>query len=118
MKCLEKEIPTTINVERFVTSKFIFLEGEHRSTNSRMSVSLENLVRFQSKNANLVGTSNNDCLDAKGGNDKMEGLEGNDKLNGGDGKDLLSGGNGNDELTGGKGAEKYDKVLMLNPGYL
>ena len=49
--------------------------------------------------ANLIGSSQNDCMNCKGGNDKISGLAGNDKLNRTDGKDLLRGSNGDDKIV-------------------
>lgn len=70
---------------------------------------------------NVMGTSQNDCLNGKDGNDRMAGLAGNDKLNGGEGKDALVGSDGNDELTGGPGPDTFscspgtDKITDFKP---
>lgn len=44
----------------------------------------------------LVGTAQDDVIEALGGDDTVEGLAGNDTLNGGAGNDTLKGGLGND----------------------
>jgi Ca2+-binding RTX toxin-like protein len=51
----------------------------------------------------LVGTMDNDLLEAHGGNDTLFGADGDDTLAGGDGNDELDGGQGANELRGGKG---------------
>ncbi|MDG1286985.1 MAG: calcium-binding protein [Rickettsiales bacterium] len=62
----------------------------------------------------LVGTTDDDVIDALGGNDSVTGLagldsfiggDGNDTLDGGDGADTLNGGAGNDSLIGGDGID-------------
>ena len=73
------------------------------------------------KGETLLGTLNDDIIDAMGGDDVVIGLSGDDILNGGDGidfilgglgKDIISGGNGIDALKGGEG----DDIVIGNKG--
>ncbi|MEW6141284.1 MAG: calcium-binding protein, partial [Thermodesulfobacteriota bacterium] len=64
----------------------------------------------------LVGTAEDDAIDALGGNDTVIGRAGGDTLNGGAGNDILigeagsdtlNGGSGDDKLSGGPGSDTY-----------
>ncbi|MEW6141402.1 MAG: calcium-binding protein, partial [Thermodesulfobacteriota bacterium] len=64
----------------------------------------------------LVGTAEDDTIDALGGNDTVIGQAGSDTLNGGAGNDILigeagsdtlNGGTGDDRLSGGPGSDRY-----------
>ena len=50
-----------------------------------VSNSLSSACIIDDENENLIGTSQDDCINGKGGKDKIASLAGNDKLNGGDG---------------------------------
>jgi Ca2+-binding RTX toxin-like protein len=55
----------------------------------------------------LLGTDENDVINANGGYyDGLYGLDGDDVLNGGGGEDWARGGTGNDELNGGDGDDR------------
>lgn len=55
----------------------------------------------------IVGTNENDLLNAPASDDTLIGGGGNDTLNGGEGNDTLNGGAGADRLIGGTGDDVY-----------
>jgi RTX calcium-binding nonapeptide repeat (4 copies) len=57
-----------------------------------------NFINGDDNNNNLVGTAENDYIDAKDGNDYLDGGVGNDTLYGKVGADILIGSTGNDQL--------------------
>ena len=61
----------------------------------------------------VIGTANDDVIDALGGHDRLVGNLGNDTLSGEGGNDTLNGGEGNDWLEGGSG----DDVLNGGAGF-
>ncbi|MBE9035631.1 hypothetical protein IQ246_11030 [aff. Roholtiella sp. LEGE 12411] len=65
-----------------------------------------NFINGDDNNNNLVGTAENDYIDAKNGNDYLDGGIGDDLMIGGTGNDILVGGFGSDYLTGGTGNDK------------
>lgn len=54
---------------------------------------------------NIIGTNNNDVINAGPGNDRISAIFGDDQLNGGEGDDTILGGDGNDTLEGGTGTD-------------
>ncbi|WP_071516641.1 FG-GAP-like repeat-containing protein [Geitlerinema sp. PCC 9228] len=69
----------------------------------------------------LVGSAENDSVEAQEGNDQISGLAGDDRLFGGADNDEIQGGDGNDELEGGFGndtlqGEAGDDDLSGNEG--
>ncbi|MEB3212567.1 MAG: hypothetical protein VKL39_14500 [Leptolyngbyaceae bacterium] len=79
--------------------------------------SVSGTIEGSARGDRLVGTKNNDTINALGGKDNVKGKAGddllnggggNDKMNGGAGNDILVGGAGNDKLVGGKGNDEMD----------
>jgi len=58
-------------------------------------------------NNTMVGTADDDAIDAVGGDDTLNGAGGNDTLIGGDGNDIIDGGTGINSVSGGAGSDRF-----------